>query len=1156
MLAAKYYQFLLALALTYGVARAAELQGTVQWNGLPVPGATVSATEGGRRLITVTDEEGKYTLDTLTPGTWVVEVEMFGFETAKREIAVTEGNGTVDWTLQLGGGPARVAAAKAPSPPRAQRGRGERRGGARPADVPAAGFEQVGVNQTTDGELLPALTQPQFDAPTPDAAMSASESFLVTGSTSRGLQVSPQEEAFAFFRPEGGPGGGPGGGMFGGPGGFGGPNGGVPGQPGMGAPGGDGEPRAMPGSGAGPGMGPRMGPGGRGMGGQGGPGGRGGPGMGRGGGGAGGGRGGFGGPGMGRGGPGGRPGQRPGAVPRVFGNRANRGRDTIRGGATFSLRNSALDARPFSLTGQKVEKPSYSQARFSLMLGGTLQIPKLVKDDKTFFFLNYSGSRARNPYDAVATLPTAAERSGDFSVSPGVGALGIIDPLSGLPFSGNRIPTSRINGAAKGLLDFFPLPNQPGLVRNYQFVTSAGRDSDTLGVRLGRSLGTRDRIAGSYNLRANDGVNVQPFAFRDTSEGRGQSADLSWIHTFRRGLLNMVRLNFNRNRNDLLPFFAYGENVAAALGIAGTSSDPINYGPPNLNFTNYGALTDGSPVLRRDQTVSIGDSLTWVRGSHTWQFGGDYRRTQNNSRTDQNGRGTFTFSGLATSAFNEQGQPLAGSGLDFADFLLGFPQSSSIRYGSSDVYLRGASYSLFAQDDWRVRSNLTLNWGLRYEFQSPLWEKYDRMANLDVAPGFTAVSVVTPGTVGAYSGEFERGLIDPDRNNFGPRVSFAWRPWAQRRAQVRGGYGVYHNASVYNQAASRLAQQPPFARTTQLVTSTNRSLTLADGFTGAAAQQITNTFAVDRGYRTGYAQTWSLSVQQELPASLVMELGYLGTKGTRLDIQRLPNRAAPGSPLTAEQRRQIGNAVGFTFDSSEGNSIYHAGQVRVARRFRSGFSANLLYTWSKSIDNASTFGGGGAVVVQNDRDLSAERGLSTFDRRHTLNLFWVYTSPFGNSASVIPMTGAASKLLRNWSITGGITAQSGSPLTARVLGNVSDTAGTGAVGSGRADATGLPIDSGDGFFNLLAFGIPPSNRYGNAARNTIPGPGLFNLNASIGRNFPLGERRMMEFRVEGTNVTNRVSYTRVGTTVNASDYGLATNAAGMRTMQASLRFRF
>jgi hypothetical protein len=201
-------------------------------------------------------------------------------------------------------------------------------------------------------------------------------------------------------------------------------------------------------------------------------------------------------------------------------------------------------------------------------------------------------------------------------------------------------------------------------------------------------------------------------------------------------------------------------------------------------------------------------------------------------------------------------------------------------------------------------------------------------------------------------------------------------------------------------------------------------------------------------------------------------------------------------------------------------------------------------------------GGGGAVVAQNDRDLSAERGLSTFDRRHTLNLFWVYTSPFGNSASVLPMGGAAAKLLRNWSLTGGITAQSGSPLTARVLGNLSNTGGTGAVGSGRADATGLPVRAEPGFFNLLAFGVPPGDRFGNAARNTIPGPGLFNLNASVGRNFPLGERRMMEFRVEGTNITNRVSFTRLGTTVNASDYGLATNAAAMRTMQASVRFRF
>jgi len=312
---------------------------------------------------------------------------------------------------------------------------------------------------------------------------------------------------------------------------------------------------------------------------------------------------------------------------------------------------------------------------------------------------------------------------------------------------------------------------------------------------------------------------------------------------------------------------------------------------------------------------------------------------------------------------------------------------------------------------------------------------------------------------------------------------------------------------------------------------------------------------VDRYYRIGYAQTWNLAIQQEFPRALVMELGHLGTKGTRLDIQRIPNRAAPGSPLTAEDRRLIGNAVGFTFDSSEGNSIYHAGQVRLSRRFRRGISANALYTYGKSIDNASSLGGGGAVVAQNDRDRSAERGLSSFDRRHTLNLFYVVTTSSGGRGGSSDLF--RNTLLKDWTLSGGVTVRSGGPFTAQVLGNQADPGGTGAVGSGRADATGLPVHSGTGFFNLMAFTLPPAGRFGNAGRNTIQGPGSLSINMSLGRTIPFKDsRRSVDLRVEATNLLNSVNITRIGTTVNSRNYGLALGASPMRHIQANLRFRF
>lgn len=1135
-------RFLVTAALAAGTLAGAEQRGSVTSAGLPIPGAIVTATLGDSKVVTSTDDSGGYVFEDLGPGAWTVEVEAFGFDRTSRILNVPAA-GTLAWDLKMKprqAAPLQAVAPRAaapkpaepkPAPAQAAAAKPAAPQGARP-NAPNGSFQRLGVNQTMQAEALAALAaQPTSDIQNgSDLSQNANESFLVNGSLSRGLQMPRQEGDMMAFGGFGGPGG---------PGMPGAATGGNP--PGFeGAPGATGGPQEM---GGGPGMG--------GMGGMGGPGGFGG-------------RGGFGGPGgrMGQGGqrgPGGpqRPGwqNRQGAM--VFGNRSGRGRETFHGAFFFSLDNSALDARPYSLTGQAVSRPSYAQARFGFSGGGQLRIPKLINSPKTFIFVNYSGTRSRSPYNATSTLPSALERAGDFSQAMANGPITIYDPSTGQPFPNNVIPAARINAAASGLLQYIPLPNQPGSVQNYQIVRSYPQNTDNLGLRMFHSLTQKDRIGGSFNLQSRGSQAQQLYGFQDTVGGRGISLNLSWAHNLKTGLINNLRWSFSRNRTSTSPFFANGSNVAAQLGIAGTSSNPLDYGPPNLSFTNFGGLSDAAAALMRNQTSTIADSVIVVRGKHTWTFGGQVQRLQLNNRSDQNGRGSFVFSGLASSGFDSSGQPLASTGFDFADFLLGLPNSSTIRYGSADTYFRGTNYSFFAQDDWRLRSNLSFNLGVRYELPSPLTEKYNRMANLDIAPGFTAVAAVTPGTTGPYTGVFPAGLINPDRNNIAPRLAVAWKPFPKKAMTVRAGYGVYFNGSVYNQAASLMAQQPPFANSSTFQTSLANPLTLQDGFVGSATTQITNTYAVDRNYKVGYAQTWNFSVQRDLPLSMVAELGYLGTKGTRLDIQGIPNRSAAGSPLTAEQRRQIGNAVGFTFDSSNGNSIYHAAQARLSRRSRRGLSANLLYTFSKSIDNASTFGGGGNVVAQDANDLRAERGLSSFDHRHTLSLSYMFSSPGSGTTSSFAAKGWHGKLVRNWTLSGSITAQSGSPFTATVLGNRSDAGGTGALGSSRAEATGLPVEVGTGPFNLLAFALPPSGQFGNAGRNTIPGPFSFTTNISLGRNFPLGEgRRSLDLRMDSTNALNIMNVTRIGTTVNASNYGLPLAAGNMRTMQATLRFRF
>jgi hypothetical protein len=645
------------------------------------------------------------------------------------------------------------------------------------------------------------------------------------------------------------------------------------------------------------------------------------------------------------------------------------------------------------------------------------------------------------------------------------------------------------------------------------------------------------------------------FGFLDPGSGRGINTSLNWTHNFTPRTINSLRFSFSRNRTQTLPYFAYGDNVAANLGILGVSNNPINYGPPNLSFTNYGGLTDASANLVRNQTAGVVESVSFVKGTHNLSAGGEYRRMQLNNTTDADARGTFSFSGIATSAVTGTGQVVPNTGYDFADFLLGLPQSSSVRFGDTSTYFRSNVYDAFALDDWRVRTNLTINLGVRWEYFTPYSEKYGHIANLDIAPYFTAVAPVTPGEAGPYSGAFPAGLVNGDPKAFSPRLGIAWHPFPKHSTLIRAGYGMFFNGSVYSQFPSRLAAQPPFADTASLVTSTNQPLSLANGFATAPSTTITNTFAVDKNYALGYIQNWQVFVQQTLPHNLTLEVGYLGVKGTHLDTQFSPNTATLGSPLTTQQRLSISNAGLFTFDTSDANSIYHAGQVRFTRRFAKGVSGGVTYTYAKSIDNASTIGGGGATVAQNYLDLSAERGLSSFDQRHSVSSYFILTSPVGETG-LLRGSGWAERILKDWTLSGSLTASSGMPYTARVLGNQANAGGTGTVGSGRAEATGQPVDAGVGFFNLLAFTNPLPGTFGDAARNTILGIPRYALNLSFGRSFRIDDKRRVELRMDTTNALNNVSYTNVGTVVNASNYGLATATAGMRTVTMQLRLRF
>jgi hypothetical protein len=972
-----------------------------------------------------------------------------------------------------------------------------------------------------DSAPMPGAQENQSDA---------NEAFLVNGSLSQGVQ--PQRgDGFGMGGPFGfGPGG------PGGPGGFG---------PGGFGPGG---PPGIPGANGAPGFGDNGAPQAQ-LGGPGGPAGFGGGAGGFGGGGRGGG-GGFGG-GGGRGGGGrGRAQQRANGNAQ-FGNRINRGRGRqFQGSVTDTFANSALNAAPYSFTapqlinGEPVGKAAYALNRFGFSAGGPLEIPKLFHSDKTFWFINYNGTRSRSGFDRITNVPTAAQRAGDFTGGPV-----IYDPITNQPFANNTIPVNRLDPTALGLLAYIPLPNAPGSRNNYQLIGANPSDSDNVQARVNQTLTAKDRLNINFNYQRRDGATIQTFGFVDPTSGYGLNSTLGWSHTWSRSLINNLTFTYSRNFSQNYSYFSNGVDVAGDLGITGVWKNPLNYGPPTISFTNFGSLTDAAPSITRPQTTGLSDSLIHIKGNHTTTFGVGVQRRQNNNITTQNGRGSFTFTGIATQqlapcpAPNQASQcGVQTTGFDFADFLLSFPNSSSVvNYlnGDNSFYFRETAINAFVMDDWRWKSNFSINAGLRWEYFGPFTEKYGRMSNLLLSPGNTGVTVVTPGQ-GA-----PEGILQPDYKLFSPRIGIAWRPVKRKQIVARAGYGIYFTGAAYAQFANRLGLQPPFVDTTSLTTTRVAPLTLQNGFDALPAQTITNTFAVAPDYRPAYAQTWNVSLQESFGRSWVVEASYTGTKGNRLDVLTGPNRAAPGPADTAALRLPIPDATAFTLDSSWGNSIYHAGQLRVTRRFSRGSMITAFYTYSKSIDDASTLGGG---VVQIENNVSAERGLSNFDQRHNLRVNYNLQVPVGNDRTGLKWT-----LIRGWSIGGGLTATSGTPFTAVVAG---DPSGTGIVGSARAQSTGASVENGTGYFNPLAFVVPASGTYGDAGRNTIPGIPNFSLTASLFRNFRIDDKRRLNFRIDSTNPLNHVNITGIGTTIGSVNAGLPVTAGAMRNLSVTLRLSF
>lgn len=830
--------------------------------------------------------------------------------------------------------------------------------------------------------------------------------------------------------------------------------------------------------------------------------------------------------------------------------------------------NSILDARPYSLTEADPAKMDTYRFRGGVNLGGPLKLGKLYDGrDKTFFFVNYDADERRNSVDTFATVPTALERTGDFTArgaqlfDPNSSSTGPRTPL------GSVIPAAMQDPAAVGLLQFIPLPNVAGTDRqNFHLQGRVPFTSNRLNLRFVHTISPKLNFSTNYNAAWTRQQGIANFpALGSKGSSLGQNFAIGLTQQYSPRLSHDTRLNWSRNSNDTLNRFAFVNDIAGNLGITGISTDPINYGVPQVGFTNFTGLSDPVPSRRHNQTLRFTDSVQYTHKKHTWRAGAEIRRVATNTQNDPTARGAFTFTGYQTSDLiapavpGAPPTPVAGTGLDFADFLLGFPQATNVRFGSSRTYFRSWGLVGYVQDDWRWHPRFTVNWGLRYEFITPPYELFNKLANIEVDSALTTAAVVLPGQVSPITGgTVPRALIRNDNNNWAPRLGLAWRPKLKKNTTVRAGYSLFHNGAIYPQLAYSLANQPPHAQAQQRITDAAQVLTLTNGFPPATPGQARNTIAVDPDYRVGYAQIWNLGVESELVKNIITEVTYTGTKGTHLDLLRSPNR------ITAAGTLLIPSAAAFTYDTFGASSIYHALRVRVQRRFTRGFMLMGMYTYGKSIDNASSIGGGAQTVVQDDNNFRAERGLSAFDIRHQFNSFYMWELPFGERKRWAKK-GTAAKILGSWSVNGSTMISSGTPFTARVLGNAANNSGTGTGSSfsGRADQVGDPSLPSDQrtplhFFNTAAFTSPAAGQFGNAARNTIPGPGAVLFNLSAGKNIRLGKdgQRRLDLRWEVQNLLNTPNFTGLNTVVDSRDYGRVQGTRAMRTMDFQARFNF
>jgi len=846
------------------------------------------------------------------------------------------------------------------------------------------------------------------------------------------------------------------------------------------------------------------------------------------------------------------------------------------------LRNRDTDANDFFSNRQGLDKPENVRNQFGGNMGGP------IKKNKLFAFFDEETTRIVTGQLRSGTVPVDTERVGNFSATAGAAVHTTYPTIyqNGVPVPNNIIPASDISPVAASVMALFPEPTVAGAdLNNYFRNANLTDNTNRFSTRVDWQATDRDSVFWRYTWSTRD--RNSPGLFPGLADGTQSSsqgkyhltADLAvvgWTRPISPTLVNDLRIGYEHDNSyaQQEPFGQPGGNLVPGV----PNNSAFAGGVTMITFANINTFIGSPnflPKFQKTQQWQFTDSLAWSLGKHHFKFGSDVHDPQTDNFQDVPGlRGALNFDKIFTCERNANNQCVAGTGIPYADFLYGDPQTAMLS-NRFVVNQKWYWFDFFAQDDFKVTQRLTLNLGVRYDFSSPVWEGNNHLSNFDPA-GSGSIIMATNGSLAS------RTLVQPQKLDFSPRVGFAYQ--LDAKTVLRGGYGMFYVPFDRAGSENQLALNPPgFINNNISLASTALTpvFPLNSGFPDTFLNPADINFkflhirATNPADPRPYVQQWSFGFQRELTRNLFLEADYVGSKGSHLltlsDLNQFENN---GQQVLLNANKQpilpYPNFGLLEYSQNDGNSSYNGLDFTVERRFTAGLSMRLAYTWSKSIDDTaeelSVLGSNAFSQITNNQQ--SWRGPSDFDVPQRVVFSWVYELPFGKGKP-FASNGVLSKIVGGFQAAGAYTYSAGRPFTAFASSNNSSI----DIGEEQAlpNVIGTPtmVDNVNcwyystnnpkckAFSGTNAFSIPAPGVFGNAGRNILRGPALQYLDASISRNFLITERMKLQFRAEAFNLTNTVAFGLPNSNVSGGSPGVITSlAADPRIMQFALRLAF